>query len=456
MQYQRPVLIQEQKLKLSPQLYQSIQLMAMPIQELRSTIQEELEKNPALDILEDRSTVSLNSLEKKQKEEESYFENSSDPGYRSRGYDQEASDSKQNFLEGAVSKPESLQEHLLWQLRLQKLSAKARLMGENLIQNLDPNGFHREPPSRFISDPGDEGLLKEMTKLIQQFDPVGTCTADYAESLLVQVRLDPEAPAGAEEMLTAHRELLEKKKIADLSRKLGIRQEETEAILRYLQTLTPFPGHQYSSEETTYVTPDLMVTMVNGEFLLKLNDDGIPVLGINPYFDELTDQQEEPEARKFARNQVRDAQWFIRSVGQRNQTLVKIAKSIVEFQRNFFMKGPKHLVPLTLKDVAEEVSVHETTVSRISNAKYIQTEWGIYPLKHFFTNSISGTGSSGSRFSKEGVKETIREILEEHQGPKKLSDQKLAEILKTKGISIARRTVAKYRNELKIRSSYDR
>lgn len=135
---------------------------------------------------------------------------------------------------------------------------------------------------------------------------------------------------------------------------------------------------------------------------------------------------------------------------------MKIAKAIIEFQRDFFLKGPKYLVPLTLKDIAEEVSVHETTVSRIANAKYMQTEWGIYPIKYFFTNSISGAGSSGSRFSKEGVKEMIREILENDTGKKRLSDQKISDLLKEKGVSIARRTVAKYRNELNIDSSFDR
>jgi len=199
-----------------------------------------------------------------------------------------------------------------------------------------------------------------------------------------------------------------------------------------------------------------MVTIKNGEFILVLNDEEIPVLGISPFFEETQNIKGEKTTQQYVKNSIRDAKWFINSIHLRNKTLVRIATVIVEFQRNFFIKGPKYLVPLTLKDVAEEVKVHETTVSRISNAKYMQTEWGIFPIKYFFTNSISGAGSDGSRFSKEGVKEIIRELLEEDTSDKNLSDQKISNLLKLQGIKIARRTVAKYRSELSIDSSFER
>jgi RNA polymerase sigma-54 factor len=208
------------------------------------------------------------------------------------------------------------------------------------------------------------------------------------------------------------------------------------------------------------VTPDVVVRRVEGDFRIVLNDDEIPALEVNPYYREMAESREndaQKEARRFSKEKVRDARWFIRSINQRNATLMSIARSIVEFQRKFFLYGPKHLAPLTLKDVASEVEVHETTVSRIVNAKYIQTEWGIFPLKYFFSNSISGAGSSGSRYSKEAVKQIIKEIIEEYGNRKKrLSDQKISDILKKRGISIARRTVAKYRGELAIESSYYR
>jgi len=199
--------------------------------------------------------------------------------------------------------------------------------------------------------------------------------------------------------------------------------------------------------------------MIDGEYQPILNDEEVPVLGINDFYTQLLREnkaRDQKEVRSFVRDHVKDAQWFIRSIAQRNQTLLRISKAIVEFQRDFFRRGPKYLKPLTLKDIAQAVDVHETTVSRIANSKYIQTEWGIFELKYFFTNSISGAGSTGSQFSKEGVKHRIREIIEEHSSSKRLSDQKIADILAERGIKIARRTVAKYRQELDILSSYDR
>jgi RNA polymerase sigma-54 factor len=200
-----------------------------------------------------------------------------------------------------------------------------------------------------------------------------------------------------------------------------------------------------------------MVRREEGEFKLYLNDEEIPILGIDPFFSKISEGEKEDnkKALRFARKSVQEARWFIKSVTQRNSTLLKIAKTILEFQRKFFLYGPKQLAPLTLKDVAAEVSVHETTVSRIVNSKYIQTEWGIFPLKYFFSNQVPGIGNN--KFSKQAVKEIIKEILEEHASAEKhLSDQKISDELKKRGVSIARRTVTKYRKELDIDSSYYR
>ncbi len=456
MQYQKPVILQEQRLKMNPQLYQSIQLMAMPIQELKLTIREELEKNPALEVIEEKMDESLDTAER-QTEEYDLFENSSDPGY-TRRLDEEASDSKRKFMEGALSRPENLHDHLIWQLQVQPIEPEEFGVGELLIQNLDDNGFHLEDPDTLVKGEAKKHL-PAMTKLIQRLDPVGTCTADYRESLIVQVSLQPDAPKFTREIIADYLDLLEKSKFAEIARKLKISQETVLIILEFIKTLQPFPGRQYSTSKATYVIPDLLVTMKEGEFFLILNDEEIPVLGINPFFSEIMDNgkaKPEKNVKQFVNSNVKDARWFIRSIHQRNQTLLKIAKAIIEFQRDFFIKGRKYLVPLTLKDIAEEVEVHETTVSRITTAKYVQTEWGIFELKHFFSNSISGAGSQGSRFSKEGVKEIIREILEDDNTDKHLSDQKISDLLKKQGINIARRTVAKYRNELDIDSSYRR
>lgn len=455
-QYQKPVILQEQRLKMNPQLYQSIQLMAMPIQELKLTIREELEKNPALEVIEEKTDESLDSAER-QTEDYDLFENSSDPGY-TRQLNEEASDSKRKFMEGALSRPENLHDHLIWQLQVQPISAEEYGVGELLIQNLDDNGFHLEDPDTLVKGETKKHL-PAMTKLIQRLDPVGTCTKDYRESLIVQTSLRADAPEFTAEVLSDYLDLLERSKFAEIARKLKTSQETVLEILEFIKTLEPFPGRQYSTSRSTYVIPDLLVTMKEGEFFLILNDEEIPVLGINPFFAEIMKNgkdKSEKDVKQFVNTNVKDARWFIRSIHQRNQTLLKIAKAIIEFQRDFFIKGPKYLVPLTLKDIADEVEVHETTVSRITTAKYVQTEWGIFELKHFFSNSISGAGSQGSRFSKEGVKEIIREIIEEDQSDKHLSDQKISDLLKKQGIHIARRTVAKYRNELDIDSSYRR
>lgn len=454
MQYQKPILVQEQKLKMNPQLYQSIQLMTLPLAELKFRIQEEVERNPALEIIEDRSEVSLDDVQKTRSDDEEYYDEIRETSYIKSG-GEEASDARQKFIEGVLSRPESLQDHLIWQLKLQPLSAEEYETGELLIRNLDENGFHRENPQSFIPEDRLE-LLPRIMDIIRGFEPVGTCTADYRESLLVQAQKNPDTPAGTLEILEHHFDLLEKGKAEDLAKAMKLDPKRAEEILAFIKSLNPFPGRAYSTEEPRYVIPDLMVQLKEGEFVIILNDEEIPVLGVNPFFTDLLSndgKKTEKDVKQFVHANVRDAQWFIRSINQRNQTLLKIAKAIVEFQRDFFLKGPKYLVPLTLKDIANEVDVHETTVSRIANSKYIQTEWGIYELKYFFTNSISGAGSSGSRFSKQGVKEILKEIIEENPD---LSDQKIAELLSKRGISIARRTVAKYRNELDIGSSYKR
>jgi RNA polymerase sigma-54 factor len=191
-----------------------------------------------------------------------------------------------------------------------------------------------------------------------------------------------------------------------------------------------------------------------GDFVILLNNEEIPVLGINPFFMKISEKGEDKRARDFVRENIREARWFIQSINRRNHTLLRVVRAIVIFQRPFFAHGPRHLTPLTLKDIAGELGVHETTVSRTANGKYVQTEWGIFEIRHFFSNSISGTGSGGSQYSKEGVKEIIRELITGEE--RRFSDQEIAGLLARRGISLARRTVAKYRRELELGSSYTR
>ncbi len=452
MQVQRQSFIQEQRLKMNPQLYQSIKLMAMPLVELRERIQEELEQNPALEVLEEKAMLSLDDY-KPREDSDDWFEASSDSGVIRHGSDED-SDEQRKFIEGVLSRAETLQEHLLWQWRLQPIDDETRRSGELLIQNLDNAGFHEEDPALVLSGIPHRELLRIMS-LIQALDPVGCCVHDYRESLLVQSRLAPEAPSALISLLEEHFEVLETGRVAEIAKVSGLAESIVRECLSFLKTLSPFPGRQFDTSDTRYVVPDLQVQNRDGEFIIILNDEEIPVLGINPFFMRLsgTDHEGKP-VRDFVRENIKEARWFIRTVNQRNHTLLRVCRAIVEFQRAFFAKGPKHLAPLTLKDIAGEIGVHETTVSRIANGKYIQTEWGIYEIRHFFTNSISGAGSSGSHYSKEGVKEIIREIIADET--KKFSDQAITDILAKRGIPLARRTVAKYRKELSLGSSYTR
>jgi RNA polymerase sigma-54 factor len=480
-QAQRQGFSQELRFRMSPQLFQSIELMALPIMDLREKIEEELERNPALEVLEDHSVVSLDAAYSPKKESDEYFEATSDSGFISRSSGED-SDEHQKFIEGVLARSETLQDHLLWNLRLMPAGEDVRRIGERIIGNLDENGFHKEPLELLLKGE-NPGKIRETLDLVRALDPPGCAVNDYRESLAVQARLLSGAPEGMEEALE-HLGLLERGKFAEAARKLGRTEDEVRFIFeRIREDLSPFPGRAFvSGEETRYVVPDIQVVVREGEFVIILNDEEIPVLGINPFFMEIAVKKkasvpgkgddvsrighngtgksdaviraEEKPVRDFARENIKEARWFIQSINQRNHTLLRVTRAIVEFQRDFFVNGPKHLAPLTLRDIAGELGVHEATVSRTANGKYMQTEWGIFELRHFFTNSISGLGSSGSRYSKEGVKEVIRELITGED--RHSSDQEIADLLAQRGISLARRTVAKYRNELDLGSSYYR
>ena len=454
MQLQRPSMIQTQKFMMTPQFYQSIKLMELPIIDLREKIAEEVERNPALEILADNSTVSLDAKTTPQKEEYEYFESSSDSGFV-KGGGEAAADEQRRFIEGALSHPETLQGHLLWQLRLEPIDEDMRRLCELLIQNLNDDGFCQEPADVLLKDEDPE-KIKKAEKVVQGLDPVGTCTADYRESLLVQAQLLTDAPKGIAQALS-HLELLEKGKTAEAAKLMGCTEKEIDSIFEKIKELAPFPGRRFGSGKVRYVVPDIQVTKKEGEFVIILNEEEIPLLGINPFFMKIADgtkSKKNKPVRDFALENIREARWFINTINQRNHTLLRVCRALVEFQRPFFVNGPKFLAPLTLNDIAQELGLHVATVSRIASSKYVQTEWGIFELRHFFTNSITGTGSGGSRYSKEGVKEIIKEIIESEQV--RLSDQDIVGLLAKRGITLARRTVAKYRNELDLKHSFGR
>ena len=458
MQAQQPVLRQEQRLRMTPQLYQAIRIMALPLADLQLTIGQELERNPALEVVSEDPTDSLDELEDRPEEE--LFGDSSDPGFQSLRTDADP-DAKQRFLEGALQRPETLQEHLLWQLRLQPVDPEVLRAAELLIHHLDDNGFLLEPPETAAPDI-DPVTLGRARRLVQGFDPIGTCVADYRESLTVQIRHHDAPAPHAAAVVEGHLDALERGRLDEIAHALDIPVGAVHEVLAFVRTLEPLPGRNFPSEPTRYVVPDVIVRMHDGELAIILNEEVIPVLGVDSFFERiggngLGTTAAGKEARRFAKTNLQEARSFIRNVAARNRSLIRVTRKVVDHQREFFRSGPKQLRPLTLRDVAEEVDLHEATVSRIVNGKFVQTEWGIYELRHFFTNSISGAGSRGSQYSKAGVKEVVREIIEaERPDGKRLSDSRIAAILAERGIKIARRTVAKYRGELDIESSLER
>jgi RNA polymerase sigma-54 factor len=427
----RQAFVQQQRLKMNPQLYQSIKLMELPVADLREKIEEELEKNPALEIIEDKSTVRFDDYKRK--------------------ISARTSEEHRRFIEGSLTRPETLQEHLLWQLQLAVIDEELKTIAETLIQNLDDDGFHIEKPESLFQG-SLPPRLQEAMRLVRAFEPAGTCTQNYRESLEVQIKQLKDPPPGIEKVLD-ELELLEKEKYSVLAKKTGLDEEDVEFIGGYIKRLSPFPGRSFTCADIRYVIPDIKVVKDGDGFSIILNDEAFPVLGVNKFYEKL-EKSRDQSAKEFARKNVKEARLFIHNLALRNKTLVRVSNAILEFQRSFFLNGPKYLAPLTLSDIARQLDVHETTVSRTANGKYMQTDWGIYEIRHFFTNSISGTGSSGSQFSKESVKEIIREIIQAEN--RILSDQDISALLSQKGIALARRTVSKYRRELDMGSSYTR
>ena len=431
MQFQQPVMRQELRQKLSLKLIQSINLLPLTVTELKQKIEEELDRNPALEAIDDRTTVSFDELDARL-------------GHRVRStasIDDE--DTQRRFLEGVLSRGESLHDHLLWQLRLQPLSESELAIGERLIANLDSNGFHLEPLDALFPPETPAETVKTVLELVQTLDPAGCAAADWKESLVVQMRQQGFEPVH-ERIVKDFQEALEKRRYREIAAALKLAEDEVRQVVEDLKALNPFPGRAFSQQPPSYVVPDALIAFRNGSLMLELNDEEIPILRVGSDFrGSLEAVENDKEARQFVKQKVADAERFIQDLRYRKNTLFKVCRTIMEFQIDFFRRGPKYLKPLTLKDVAQQIQKNESTISRVTTGKYVQTEWGIYELKYFFSNAVSS-----HQFSKEGVKETVREIMADQKDGKKLSDQKISDLLSQRGIDIARRTVTKYRLEL--------
>ncbi len=439
---------QQQTLKLSPQMIQSVKLLTLPAAELREYIYQEVENNPALELKDDDKkvdpAVEIEKLPDRQK-------TASD------------SDAYMKYLESLPDDTETLQTHLLNQLAESTLDDEEKALAEKIIQNLDEKGFNIVPFSELFAGSVDDTKINKAVTAVRSLEPAGTACDSIQESLLVQAQLYENAPALAIEILQNHFEFLENPRISAIHTKFPQwNQKDIETALDFIRSLEPYPGRQFSTRKTQYIMPDVYVVKKESDseeledhFIVALSKEDLPVPIISPFFKKLQEQNNQNEAQAFVKDYINDAEWFLNSLEYRNNILIKTVKAIIKKQKEFFLGISSSPAPLAMKEIANEIQVHEATISRIANSKYLQCERGLFEIRYFFVTAAIKSDSIS--ISKEAVKQKIKQILSEaDQQNKKLSDEKISKILSESGMNISRRTVAKYRSELGIESSYDR
>jgi RNA polymerase sigma-54 factor len=474
-----------QQLVMTPQLQQAIKLLQLSRIELQDVVRQELEENPVLDeSLEQEEIRDADQFELQEKEElppvdsgdfkevaageetrseldwESYLE-----GYNySAGEQYYDDDEDRPSYENILTKKGTLFDHLVWQLNLNRFSDQERMIGAEIIGNIDEDGYLRTTTADIAHVcQVDEPAVEQVLLRIQDFDPPGAGARDLRECLLLQVRSLNMGGTLVEGILLHHLKDLELRKYKPIAKALGCEVNDILLAARVIASLDPKPGRIYGQEDIQYISPDIFVYKVGEEYVVTLNEEGLPNLRINPLYapEPKGEKVEKPEkdngaakVDEYINDKMRSAMWLIKSIHQRQRTIYKTAKSIVKFQREFFDKGIEYLKPLVLRDVAEDIGMHESTISRVTTNKYMQTPQGLFELKYFFNSGIST--SDGDFIASESVKNKIKEILENEDPKKPYSDQKLAELLSANQINIARRTVTKYREMLRIGSSSER
>lgn len=469
---------QTQGMVMSQKMIQSISILAMSALDLREYLYREAEKNPAIEIAEDETSAAF----EKSLGFSKTAGNARLTAKKTAGTTAE-SDAFQVFLENRPAPAGTIQEHLLSQLNLLSLTETEVGLCKKIIGNLDTRGFQFEPPERLL-DPAIPGETPEMLGkclgLVRGLDPAGTACAGSAESLFVQAQIRSDAPPLALFILNGRLSVLENRTPARIRKKLEalrLLADEKDAVLAvgkitgkdiqeavgYIRTLEPFPAQEFDRKEPGYIVPEVYVCKNTGEddapdslrFTVTFANGSLPRLELAAEFANFVDSSASLRKAdvRFAAGLIKDAKWIIETVEQREQAIVKTVQAIIEFQLPFFEQGPRFLRPLKMKNAAELTGVHEGTISRIVNGKYLQCDWGLFELRYFFS-SQTGTVEGASR-SKESVKQELQLIIHEHEDQrrhnpkiKKLSDETLTQKLEERGIKIARRTVAKYRLEL--------
>ncbi len=489
-----------QKLIMTPQLQQAIKLLQLSRLELQQTLAQHLLDNPLLDELQ-TDTEETDTAGPEQKTEEaapaasqetteeggSQEERESPEEFSASGWEEyfgsdrrngdseyaSASQDEMPSYEQTVAKPTSLEEHLLWQLSLSGLSDRHKAIGRLLIGNLDDDGYLRMPLAEVVSGTDfPEAEAESVLKDIQTFDPTGVAARDLSECLLLQLGHLGRNPMGSlgarpgalksavvEGIIQHHLKDLEKKQYARIAKALGVTVEEVFQATKIIEDLEPKPGRPFANTQNFSIVPDVFVEKNDdGEWVVLLNDDGLPRMRITPYYKQMmaSSQGGTAETKAYLDEKLRAAQWVIRSIEQRNRTIVKVVSSIVKFQREFFEKGVQHLRPLVLKQVAEDIGMHESTISRVTANKYMYCPQGMLELKFFFNAGLQRVDQPSDMLSSVTVREMIKKMVAEEDARHPLKDEEIAARLRLQQVLIARRTVAKYRAEENIPSASQR
>ena len=459
-----------QKLILTPSLQQAIKLLPMSTLELKDLLNQEMVENPLLEEIptEDAQVAEAQTTEEKPEEKKEpqradtwddadyqyFFGEYLDDGYRPRA-PQEVKELPP--IENTLSSSSSLADHLSWQLSLQTDDSVIREMGEAIIGNLDDDGYLVASLDELAAmGPWPVEQVEQVLAMVQRFDPVGVAARDLQESLLLQIRHLGLEGTPSERIVTEHLRALQNHQIPEISRKLAMPIDELKTHIEIIRHLDPKPGSRFNPARSQYVTPDVYVEKIDDEYVVWLNEDGLPQMRISPTYRRLLDKGADhgEETRAYVRDKFNAARWLIKSVQQRQNTIYKVARSIVNFQREFLDHGIEHLRPLVLRDVANDIGMHESTVSRVVTNKYMHTPQGVFEMKYFFHSGISS--SYGESVSSVTIKQRIKKIIESEDPRKPLSDSKIVSILQREGLVLARRTIAKYREELKIPTSNQR
>ena len=442
---------------LAPQLQQSLQILQVPMLELRTLIQQELDGNPTLEMEDiepktddkqregEEFDVEFDRLSKLDDEWRDYMAQSTNYVKRST-----EDDERRQFFFDSLTKSETLQEHLLEQLRGSDLSKEDVQLGELLIGNTNDTGFLTVKAEEIAGNTGLEMAdLERVLETIQTFHPVGVCARDLRECLLIQLKRIGKEGSLEWRIVSSHIEDLGKKRFPEIARRCGTTVECIQRAANFIATLDPKPGQIFSADPNNYVLPDVTVEKVSGVWQVLLNGDQIPHLRIsNTYKDLMAQTANKEDVRDYIRDKIRNGKFLIKSIHQRQQTISNIAHEIVKKQTEFLERGPSGLKPMTMVQIADIVGVHETTVSRAISGKYMSTPHGVFEMKYFFTPGYQTAG--GESMSNTSVKGVISEMVKSEDGKNPLSDKEIVDMLDKKGIPIARRTVAKYRNELNI------